>query len=614
MKTKLLSAAGCAAALLAAGAAQAQVPIANTYYAGYAAEYVAVALQSAGGPHVIFSDYFANYEWDPFSSSVWAISGSYSKRFDAVAYFAAADGPFDGWDFDNGVWINPGLWSSDGYPTSFKELSGYATSNTPDGDVTIYNLNNGTWNTYLGYNGRREQMLNLFDNRLAYQYQDPSGYTWVAVHELSSNTQLFHSFTGKDRRPDISGDVVAWEDHSNGGIAWAKLGYASGFFPPPAGCSNAARPLVGNWGEWIIYAVDCGGDRQLWLHHVDLGFDQFLDVMNPTDVDYFHTVANWLVYSDKYGKLTLIEFGPSAPACDVPYLPADGVWDSGLIGRDPTVVLDGSGKWHALFATASNTIDWVPGNAPSAVGPAMSAYDGVYYNAAAVYMNNVWAYHVDVGAWTWIAGNAANPGMYKDFLAWTDTSDALDRAIGWGIGTIGSFSTGVSFAGNGRHEQRPAVFDQRAAIEQFNGSWDVRIVDVQTATSLALFGGGGNQSQPDLWDRSVAYLDDVNGLQWVKDYAWTLPQPIPTPTSCCSTFERPRLGSWGNWVVFEASNCTHGKRELRLVNMDNGNELLLDYLAAPVNGQPQYDLHEDQLVYVREDGRVIFVDLDATQI
>ena len=614
MKTKLLSAAGCTAVLLAAGAAQAQVPIANTYYSGQHGEYVAVALQNSGGPHVLFMDSSGDYEWYPFSPSIWQISGSYGKRHDAVAYYAVMDGN-GAWEFDTQSWYplgTPGAWATDDSPTIYKEIAVFGEEQPGYGEPGLtkrYLPGNGTTH-HLFNNGRHERRPNLFEETVAYEYDD-GGVMWVSVHDLQNDVELYNA---KGLRPDVVNSLVVHED-GGGSIHYEDcVSGIAGQLPPPPGCGWTYNPLIGGWGQWIIYTAKCNSGMELWLHEIGSGADQFIDWMNPDDEEFFHTVGEWLVYSDVNEKVVLIEFGPGGGSCDVPYMPAAASWSSGLIGSNPTMVLDNNGKWHDLFASGSNTIDWIPGNAPNAVGPAMSWYDGVYYTAAAVYMGNVWSYDVDVGAWTWIAAGGTTPTMYKDFLAWTHNGDPSDRAIGWGVGSIGSFSTGVSFAANGTHEQRPAVFEQTAALEQLNGTWDVTIVDVQSESLLASFGGSGNQTEPDLWGVTVAYVDDVQGLRWVENYYTGVSHPVPTSSACCTELRNPRLGYDGKWIFYEAAGCSHGKSELRVVSMGSGIDHMLDFVAPAGSGQPQYSAVDKQLVYVNDSGQVIHVELDNGQI
>src|SRR5690606_26216802 len=207
--------------------------------------------------------------------------------------------------------------------------------------ITVWSMPGASGGHYLDNNGRHERRPNLFEYTVAYEYD--AGGSRVAVHDLINDVQLFD---GWGRRPDVVNSLVAYED-GGGSIRYEDwINGTSGQIVAPGGCSSVFRPLIGGWGQWIVYGADCGGPSEHFLYDIANNDEQHIDGLNDLEDEYFHTVGEWLVYSDKNKEVVLIQFGSAAPTCDSPNMPAYGMWNSGLFGRDPAVVQDGSGKWH----------------------------------------------------------------------------------------------------------------------------------------------------------------------------------------------------------------------------------------------------------------------------
>lgn len=626
MKAKLLAWGGVSAVLLgAAGAAEAQLPVARTYRSGQHGASLAAAHQNGGGIRVIFEEVSVSVdrgnvvEWVPTTGSIRRTDGRDLRHFDGLSRFVIGLGPNGNeiYDFQTRTWTPvqaPGTIPS-GYPTIYKsdalwpEYSGIFR----EPGLTLYDVGTGTRRHFLFANRRSEEHPRLHAGVVAYEYSDGAGPK-VALHDLGSDRQIFDTslHRGFQSRPDVWGDLVTWVD-SNSGIVWWDYVDAVSRLPEtigiPVGCREVDRPRFIGEG-WIAYAAYCASGWELRVHDLDTRFDQRIDGLSAPEN--FHAGFGWLVYSDASREvvaLLLAEAGPFA-------VPVDDAFKSGVRGFDPAVAHDRY-DWHVVFSDGVKTLDWVPDRYLDSIGYAMRSYSGVGYQVAAVDQGKVVAWDFDRRTW-YTMGEGQYPSSFKTYIAWQEPANP-DTSIGWGASMAGGGPwSSHYFRGDWMNQGPPSLYESTIAYEVSGLLWDslrnrIEVFDLLRGVVLGVVEGGGRVSSPSLWNDAIVWVDHArNELRYRPYYNGRAEWAVPMPAGCTPSL--PRLGGDGSWVLYSVSHCAQAGT-LYLANM-NDDFLWTVGVVAPANGHsPQYAIVKDKVAYVDgATGQVVYLDLDEDRI
>lgn len=303
---------------------------------------------------------------------------------------------------------------------------------------------------------------------------------------------------------------------------------------------------------------------------------------------------------------------PSAAEAQVPSL---YTINSGRSGTHLAVVESaGSGtRLHVVFQDGSDVYQWEPYS--NALAPLTRGrwawWDGSRYSFVVLGDNgmpydDLVVFDADTG-WNLFSSAGEHPSSFAGKVVF-GRNDAGD----WDINYWDGSGVSVFLSGNGRDERRASLYHDRFSYEvDVGGKLDVEIFDIPTQHVVGAAPDLGNEYNADLVGTAVAYESDAKPLFWY-DYVTGVQVAVPVQ-GVCASYGSPRLGDFGEWVVYEAIDCG-GRNELWLFSAATGSHFYVDDLLPVSSGEAPYHIVGTQLAYLDAHGSVVYVELDAHNI
>jgi beta propeller repeat protein len=118
---------------------------------------------------------------------------------------------------------------------------------------------------------------------VAYVVHSPQADIGLYDNALGGGTQITND-AAIQARPRLSGDVVVWEDYTNGNadvMGW-QISTAGPVFVIASGQSNQQAPDID--GNWVVWLDDAGGTDQIWAYNLTTKLSKQLTTATSTKI------------------------------------------------------------------------------------------------------------------------------------------------------------------------------------------------------------------------------------------------------------------------------------------------------------------------------------------